>query len=68
MSVKLNWEINYSFSKPSAEFSSARRICAVLRKAGYSEGTFSSDVFGRHRFNLKKKNQKNHVHRLQLQR
>lgn len=47
MIVKLNWKINYSFSKPpSAVFSSARQICAVLRKAGYSKGTLGSDVFG----------------------
>lgn len=54
MSVKLNWQINYSFSKPpSAVFSSARRICAVPKRAGYSKGTFGSDVFGK--LNLKKK-------------
>lgn len=57
MSVKLNWEINYSFSKPpSAVFSSVRWICAVLRKAGCSKGTFGSDVFGRHMLNLKRTN------------
>lgn len=54
MSIKLNWAINYSFSKtPSAVFS--RWIGAVLRKPGYSKGMFSSDVFGRHLLNLKRK-------------
>lgn len=66
MSIKLNWAINYSFSKtPSAVFSSARWICAVLRKPGYSKGVFSSDVFGRHLLNLKKVI-KNHMHKLQF--
>lgn len=60
MSVKLNWQINYSFSKPpSAVFSSARRICAVPRRAGYSKGMFGSDVFGKHLLNLKKNKNKN---------
>lgn len=49
MSIKLNWEMNYLFSKPpSAVFFSARWMCAVQREAGYSSRTVGSDVFGRH--------------------
>jgi len=50
--MSINWEINYSFTKPpSAVVFSARQICAMLRKAGYSKGNFSSDVFVRHLLN-----------------
>lgn len=52
MSVKVNWEINSSFSKAlSAVFSRARWICSVLRKAGYSKGMFSLVLFSGHLFN-----------------